>query len=61
MPPKSVFLSKTLIVNAVVAVSALYPPAAHWVSTHAGLTLQLIVYANLALRLVTKSKLTLFP
>jgi hypothetical protein len=61
-PPQSKPLveSKTLIVNAIIALAAIYPPVGKWVSEHAVLTMQLIVYANMALRLITKDRLTLF-
>jgi hypothetical protein len=61
-PPQSKPLvqSKTLIVNGVIALAALYPPAAEWVSHHAVLTLSIITYANIVLRLITKDRLTLF-
>jgi hypothetical protein len=61
MPPtKSLFKSKTLIVNAVIGLAALYPPAADWVSHNATLALSIIGIANVALRLVTKGRVTLF-
>jgi hypothetical protein len=51
---------KTLIVNAIIALAALYPPASEWVSHHAVLTLQIISYANIILRFLTKGRVTLF-
>lgn len=57
---KPIFQSKTLIVNAIIALSALYPPSAQWIAQHAVLTLQLIGYANIALRLVTHSRISLY-
>jgi hypothetical protein len=59
-PTKSLVTSKTLIVNAIIALAALYPPVGHWVSQHATLVLEAIGYANIALRLVTHSRLSLW-
>ena len=60
MNSKSLFKSKTLIVNFIVATAALYPPAATWVSAHATLALTLIGSANMLLRLITKNRISLF-
>lgn len=57
---KSIFASKTVLVNAIIALSALYPPAAAWVQAHAALTLELLTYANILLRLVTHKGVSLF-
>lgn len=57
---KSIFKSKTLLVNFLVAAAALYPPAAEWASQHATLVLSIIGSVNMVLRLVTKSRLSLF-
>jgi hypothetical protein len=61
-PPnlKPLLQSKTIIVNAIIALAACYPPAAAWVSAHPVLTLQFITYANVALRLVTHSRIALY-
>jgi hypothetical protein len=60
METKSLFKSKTLIVNAIIALAALYPPVAEWVSGHAALALSFIGGANMLLRLITKNRLSLF-
>jgi len=57
---KSLVASKTLIVNLIIALAALYPPIGHWVSAHAVLVLSVVGYANMGLRLITHSKLSLF-
>lgn len=57
---KSIFKSKTAIVNAVIALAPLYPPAMHWIQANPALTLQIIVGANFILRLVTKKRVSLF-
>jgi hypothetical protein len=51
---------KTLIVNAVIALAALYPPLAEIVSKHPVMTLQAITYANIVLRFLTKGRVSLF-
>ena len=58
--PKPVFKSKTLIVNAIVAVASLYPPVGEWVSANPDTALQGLALINLILRLVTKGKVVLF-
>lgn len=59
-PTKPVFASKTVIVNAIIAIAALYPPVGGWVSAHPEATLNGIVALNIALRFITKGKVTLF-
>lgn len=51
---------KTLIVNAIIALSALYPPVGGWVSENPELVLQILAGVNIALRLITKGKVRLF-
>jgi hypothetical protein len=60
MAPKALVKSKTLIVNAIIAGAALYPPAAEWVSHNAALALSLLGLLNFALRLVTHQRVALF-
>lgn len=58
--PKPLLKSKTIIVNAVVAVAALYPPAQQFVADHAALVLSSLGLVNMVLRMVTKDKIVLF-
>lgn len=57
---KPLLTSKTIVVNAVVALAAMYPPAQEFVANHAPLVLSAIGILNVVLRLVTKSKIVLF-
>lgn len=59
--PKSVFKSKTLIVNALIALASLYPPVGGWVQGNPDTALQILAIVNFALRFVTKNKVVLFP
>lgn len=58
--PKPLVASKTVIVNAIVALAAFYPPIGEWVSANPSLSLQILAGINFALRLVTKGKVVLF-
>lgn len=60
MEPRKPWQSKTLILNAVVAVLALaYPPAAEWIQGHGDVVLAAFAAINFVLRLVTKDKIGL--
>lgn len=60
-PTKSPLLSKTLWVNAVVALCALlYPPAADWIQANGASVALIMSGVNMLLRLVTKEKLELY-
>ncbi len=60
MEAKKPWLSKTLILNAVVAILALaYPPAAEWVQAHGDVVLAAFAAINFVLRLVSKDKIGL--
>ena len=59
-PTKSVFKSKTVLVNLVIALAALYPPVQEWVQAHPEQTLIGITAINAALRYVTKGRVSLF-
>lgn len=61
MERKSLFKSKTVAVNTIVALTALYPPAATLVAAHPQETLLVLAGVNLILRLVTKKKIQIFP
>lgn len=50
---------KTLIVNAIVALAAFYPPVGEWVQAHPELVLQAIAIINIGLRFATKGKVRL--
>ena len=58
--PKTIFKSKTLIVNAIIAVASLYPPVGEWVQSNPDTALQALAVINFVLRLVTKNKIVLF-
>jgi hypothetical protein len=59
-PPKVFFKSKTLVVNFLIAISPLIPGIGTWTQAHPVLALQFIVYANMALRLITKGSVYLY-
>ena len=60
MLTKKPYLSKTLIMNAVVAILALaYPPAAEFIKGNADSALAVLAALNMALRMVTKEKISL--
>lgn len=57
---KKPWLSKTLWVNALVAVLALaYPPASEWMLANSGTVVTLFAVLNMVLRLVSKEKISL--
>lgn len=60
MNSKSIFKSKTAIVNALVALAGFIPGVGSWVSENPTATVTLIGAVNIILRLVTKSKVVLF-
>jgi hypothetical protein len=60
MNTKSIFASKTAILNTVAALSMFYPPAAAIVSTNPELTISVLTVANFILRLVTSKRIQLF-
>jgi hypothetical protein len=60
MNTKSLFKSKTAILNAVAALSMIYPPAAAVVSTNPELTVSVLTLANFILRMVTSKRIQLF-
>lgn len=56
METKSPLLSKTLWINAIVAIAALaYPPMADWITANPGMIVSGVSLINIVLRLVTKS------
>jgi hypothetical protein len=59
MNTKSVFTSKTAIVNLVIALSAFYPPVGAWVSANPDAVLQGIAVVNIILRFATKDKVSI--
>jgi len=56
---KKPWLSKTLWANALIALSAFYPPVGAWMAGNADLVLQLLAGLNILLRILTKDKLSL--
>lgn len=60
MESKKPYHSKTLIVNAVVAVLALFAPgASEFISSHPGEVTIVFSLINMAIRLVTKDKISI--
>lgn len=59
-PTKSVFTSKTAIINVVIALGAAYPPVGRWVQANPQVTLMAVGALNVVLRSVTHHRLTLF-
>lgn len=57
---RAVYASKTQVVNAIIALAPLYPPAFQWIQSHAVLTLQLVVYGNMLLRFISHGRVSLF-
>ena len=60
MNTKSIFTSKTAILNTIAALSMIYPPAAAVVSTNPELTVSVLTLANFILRMVTSKRIQLF-
>lgn len=59
-PSKTLFSSKTAAVQAVVAVAAFVPVARDFVAAHPQEVLLGLALVNLAVRLITKGKVTIF-
>lgn len=57
---KSVFLSKTLWLNVIMALVAFYPPASEWMQGHMEIVLAVFGGLNMVLRLISKDKLYLY-
>lgn len=60
MNTKSLFASKTVILNMISALAMFYPPAAAVVATNPEITVAALTLANFILRLVTSKKIQLF-
>jgi len=61
MEPKKSYLSKTLIINLVTALGAMfYPPINEWVSAHPQELVIGFSVLNIGLRLITKDKIELW-
>ena len=58
-PAVPFYLSKTVIVNAIIAVCALIPAARDWVSAHPETTLMVVAGIGTALRLITHGRIVL--
>lgn len=61
METKSIFSSKTAILNTVVALSAFYPTVGQFVAIHPEAAVGVLAIANLLLRFATKKKVQFFP
>lgn len=57
---KPLLLSKTIAVNVMIALASLWPPVGQWVEANSGDAVVLLCAANVILRLVTKSRITLW-
>jgi hypothetical protein len=60
MNTKSLFASKTVILNAIAAIAVIYPPAAAIVSENPELAVGALTVLNFILRLVTSKRVQLF-
>jgi hypothetical protein len=60
MNTKSLFASKTVILNMIAALAMIYPPAAAVVATNPEITVAGLTLANFILRMVTSKKIQLF-
>jgi hypothetical protein len=60
MNTKSLFASKTVILNTIAALAVIYPPAAAIVSENPELTVGILTVLNFVLRLVTSKRIQLF-
>ena len=59
-PVKSVFVSKTILVNLLIALGTAYPPVGQFVSAHPNETLLALGALNIALRWISKGRVNLF-
>lgn len=57
---KSIFASKTAVVNGLIMLSTLWPPVGNLVKAHPELTLLAVPALNVALRMITKDRVVLF-
>jgi len=57
MQEKSVFLSKTLWVNLILAITAFIPSVGSWIAAHPDVMVWGVTIVNMALRLITKDDL----
>jgi len=60
MNTKSLFASKTVILNALAAIAVIYPPAAAIVSENPELAVGALTVLNFILRIVTSKRVQLF-
>lgn len=59
--PKPAYLSKTLLLNAFLAVCALFVPSVNdWANAHPDMVVGIFTVVNMILRFVTKEKLSLY-
>lgn len=58
-PSVPFYLSKTLIVNAIISVCALVPAAREWVSANPETTLLIVSGLGVALRVITSGRIVL--
>jgi hypothetical protein len=59
MDSKKPWQSKTLIMNAIIALAAFYPPAAEFVKTNTEAALMTLGLIGMILRMVTKGKVVI--
>ena len=58
--PKPIYQSKTAVVNVIIGLSMIIPAVRDWVSQNPALVLTAIGAINIALRVITKGRVTLF-
>lgn len=59
-PTKSIFTSKTAIINVLIALGTAYPPVGQWVKDNPQLALYILGAINFILRTLTKHRVVLW-
>jgi hypothetical protein len=59
-PTKTIFTSKTMLVNGLIVAASFVPSVRDWMQAHPDTTMQIVAGANIALRWITKGRVTLF-
>lgn len=59
-PTRNLFKSKTVVINAIIAVAALFPSAAAFVSQNPSAVLAGIGFVGIVLRFATNGKISLY-
>ena len=58
-PAVPFYLSKTLIVNLIIAIAAFFPAVREWIVAHPETTVQAIAVIGIALRIITSGRIVL--